>query len=363
MEGTKFSKTIITLTAMWALAATGCNRQSLGVTNISNQKTDASVTDAQDLDDAQIDASTDAATCQSCQWWKRGLIQIQSVQLDPPFTNSGWYPEGIGIRMEVQVHLGGCDFMGPVDVQIIDQPSNQTILLTAHTWQHQCRLPCPAGQVESKWLVLSDLTHGEWTVVDMSDPTMGPDPNPLATFHVGACGSSEGCHCEGGGQGQSHEGDSCDFDCECHYDQSCLHNGFEGDWSQGICMRTCSTDADCALPERCVFDTMDYPRAVCSFTRPQCTSDSDCRAGFSCQDNQSGKYCIATMDPTQNNTSCTDDCDCGDGYACTQMAGDNASRICHVPCRGDGDCSFGGICATSPGDTNGSGVCIFPMPD
>ena len=98
-----------------------------------------------------------------------------------------------------------------------------------------------------------------------------------------------------------------------------------------LCSQNCSDDAAaCAQGETCV-----ERHAFCVAT---CGSDSDCGAGFKCEDN--GR-CYPEPETPFDPAACTDDASCDSGQICDRFA------ECLAECATDSDCLDGMGCSES----------------
>jgi len=165
-------------------------------------------------------------------------------------------------------------------------------------------------------------------------------------------------------------GRACAADRSCEKGDICINASKQVDMPGGYCSRQCETAADCEQPSVCT-DFLGY--AMCMLT---CTSDSDCRTGYACEDKfvmspapkgtrlcvpgrrlaQVGGSCSSLFDCTPGNGICivdlldgycTEFCDpkvanaCGTTARCVQSSPEGDDGLCFESCEKDSDCRNG----------------------
>jgi len=199
----------------------------------------------------------------------------------------------------------------------------------------------------------------------------------------------------------------CDTDCQ---GLACLPESAEG-YPGGLCLTSCSTDADCGAGYSCL--TVDSPGAP-GICQPHCATNADCPRGRSCVESRGQRIChpmcqsdaecdsghcdpwsakctdgtpsvgAGVHEPCVRNEdcrslvcstpreACTVACSverdgCPEGLVCTDTtAGDDDFGVCYPPCSTDADCaewdatlcmlvdvpSDSGVCLRIGGDTS-----------
>lgn len=294
--------------------------------------------------DARVDpdASTDPdggppPQCIEDEWWELIATPLDSVTVTSPHQMGGpGLSRGISARVKALVPVGGCDRLAAVQPTV--EWATQRIHLASWVWRYHGPAACPEMiALVPEMLVFRDLDPGTWSVWDEFSMD---GPGALARLEVQACRVGEDCACNLWDGIPGEIGASCHYDCQCAWPLSCLYEGMlDPEWG-GSCQQTCSTDADCPLPSRCLFDVLDMPTGICTDWREGCSDHADCAAGHACrplEDDPQLRYCQPEMTPDSIGVQCGDDCDCPAGYDCVVLD-DTGMRHCQIPCRGNGDC-------------------------
>ncbi len=327
------------------LLGLGCGSRTIGGgggDNNNNNNVDPGPDSGVLVDAAIVPPDGGSGTCESDQykllrpWPVAELFVMQDLPIS----------EGQTVRLAVGLYIGGCQRLAQVDYVV--EPSQRTIYVTAWIWETtgpQVECPDMAMYVE-EILTFTGLAAGEWRVAERTSGVPGVE----ITFEVDPCGANEDCFCSTVPPGGGGYGEPCDFNCECDFALECIvHWGFGGNYA--ICAHSCSVDADCRPQERCIF-TDAGPYAVCEpmMGVDQCPVGG-CEPGYECyQDAAGGSYCLASFDMSDDGTPCSCPADCPTGLTCVDFGG-GAWPTCHVPCRGDRDCS-GGMCGDTLPDTS-----------
>jgi hypothetical protein len=151
----------------------------------------------------------------------------------------------------------------------------------------------------------------------------------------------------------------CTGDADCRADEGYRCRGVSG---VSVCLPGCRTHADCSPEEHCEIRT-----GQCAAGAPRgavlggaCRADGDCRLG-TCATDWPGGACSYPC-PCPDDTSvacarsrvadrcvapCAADTDCRAGYLCEDAA-------CQPPCLADADCGAGRVCAVATGHCGAS---------
>lgn len=153
------------------------------------------------------------------------------------------------------------------------------------------------------------------------------------------------------------DGQGCMCDADCTDDASCVPEGDEAGWAQGMCFRECSTDADCSEGAVCGSPDIGLCLTPCDeepcpagrfcvaghVCMPHCSSDDECLDG-SC-DPYTGSCAppanpegAGVMEPCERHAQCRSG-SCG------------AAGVCITPCEiGADGCPDGAVCFSASGD-------------
>jgi hypothetical protein len=231
-----------------------------------------------------------------------------------------------------------CDQLAGVQSEV--DTVQTRIHLRAYVWRYMGTYTCPPGiEYFDEYFAFRDLFAGSpWTIVDAYEAL----PNPArATAVIRECMVGEDCNCTLWDGIPGRTGESCMYDCMCQWPLGCVWEGQTPPLGGGWCYKTCSVDADCPPPHKCVFNYEDIPEGICEFARDECAGDQDCQPGFTCQyvsdPDGRGEFCLPNMSTTEVGETCADDCDCSDGLSCV-VTDDIGMRSCQIKCRGDWDC-------------------------
>jgi hypothetical protein len=219
----------------------------------------------------------------------------------------------------------------PATPQIGFTLENEYVALTMMVWRH---LPdCAAPEAIQRPVTLKFPYPGSWKfmVADSTVRTVVVSAPP-----AGACNPGSG---------------PCQRDCDCTSGVCLSGYGFALEFTE--CAVPCELDRDCGGNGRCV-TSADGLAFACQGAAPECTSPTDCPAGFDCQS--------GTCEPTfqldsSTRHDCTCDADCDPGLRCAFHEGIATGR-CEALCltQSDGFCQGAHTCG--PGSVEPErGVC------
>lgn len=327
-------------TILWVLLAAGCGGRS--VSSAENQNNGNTTTpDGSVPMDAGDRPDGGTTPCDVDDAWQLMATPLSSITVLNPALGGNGIPQGVTVRVEVEVDYTGCDQMAGVQFDIF--PQDLLVLLTGYVWRYEGSADCPHGlQTGVERIALPELTAGDWELLDSLINSPG------VPFWVRPCTAAEDCTCDSWQGVPGDWGATCEYDCMCAPELGCVMDG------SGGCYQTCSVTSDCPLPLFCNDFLPQTSTGVCLSTGllESCTSDADCAAGYAClAEPELGLVCLAAMDPDHRGTPCVVDCDCAQGFACvTLRPGEPPS--CQIKCRGNRDCPRTTTC-DDPGSPQG----------
>ena len=145
-------------------------------------------------------------------------------------------------------------------------------------------------------------------------------PNP--TVADGCVSCTDNSHCSNG-QTCTNNQCSCSGDSDCTDTQTCT----SGVCTEVSCNLTCGSNAQCEVANHaasCQCKTGFYPNTNPLQGCDECTDDSHCTNGQSCQSNA----CV---------TTCSQDSDCSDTQSCTNGGCQDVS--CNLTCGANAECT------------------------
>jgi len=319
---------VYALTICGLVMAAGCGGRSVSTAGNNNTNNNTMIPDGAVPTDAGDRPDGGTVTCEGDDAWELTTVPLSDIVVLNPALGGNGIPQGVTVRVEIEVMFGGCDEMAGVQYEVFGQ--DHLVLLTGYVWRYVGTRDCPdMVQTGVERIALRRLPAGTWELLDYLIN------GPGVPFLVRPCDPGEDCTCDTWQGVPGDWGAACDFDCMCEAQLGCVMDG------SGGCYQTCSVTADCPVPLFCNDFLPQTSQGVCLSTGmlDTCESNADCDPGFACLPlpDQGFDWCQPAMDTDSIGTVCDVDCDCPDGFSCVgQRIGE--APTCQIRCRGNRDC-------------------------